>query len=76
MYLEIEVMNRNKELPIIKHIETNYITFWKQQIANITKFTHSTEIEFEKILADQQNDYKQTEMLSHLEKQIGTSSIL
>ena len=37
MYPEIEVMIRNKELPITKHIETNYIFFWKQQNVNITK---------------------------------------
>ena len=34
---EIEVMILNKWLPIAKHIETNYIIFWKQQNANITK---------------------------------------
>ena len=37
MYPEIEVMILNKELPITKHIEANYIIFWKQQNANITK---------------------------------------
>ena len=37
MYPETEVTILNKELLITKHIETNYIIFWKQQNANITK---------------------------------------
>ena len=37
MYPEIEVMILNKEVLITKNTETNYIIFWKQQNANITK---------------------------------------
>ena len=37
MYPETDVTILNKELLITKHIETNYIIFWKQQNANITK---------------------------------------
>ena len=36
MYPDIDVMNRNKELSVIKHIETNYIIFWKQHNSNNT----------------------------------------